>query len=121
MVMKKFGMLSALESNYNILNIGNFVSYEQNNKIYLAKVLNIKNSKFTISNNVDKELEIPLQRLYKLPNPKNKDLSVKELYEIAIQKQETKTEPNSSCQSTHLLQTQAKSLSALLNILANLL
>ena len=89
MVMKKFGMLSALESNYNILNIGNFVSYEQNNKIYLAKVLNIKNSKFTISNNVDKELEIPLQRLYKLPNPKNKDLSVKELYEIAIKKQET--------------------------------
>ena len=49
MVMKKFGMLSALESNYNILNIGNFVSYEQNNKIYLAKVLNIKNSKYLIT------------------------------------------------------------------------
>lgn len=84
--MKKSLVATTLESSYSMFNIGNYVSYEQNNKIYLAKVLNIKNSKIIIQNNVQKELEIQAQRLYKLPNPSNAELSVEELFKISTQK-----------------------------------
>ncbi len=84
--MKKISIQQNMPIQNNVITTGSFVSYEQNNKIYLAKVINLKNGKLVIENHVNKELEIQSERLYILPKPMNLELTLKELFDLCNEK-----------------------------------